>query len=86
MTTPVDQLFVGLRKRFEDLEVQRLFVRDRDVDDDNLWYLSRPGLESNVQVESRPGGSLPLILESDVERVEVESVERAAAVLAQWLS
>ncbi|MFB7949337.1 hypothetical protein ACFC6L_30975 [Kitasatospora phosalacinea] len=76
---PVDSVIAQVRAAHPDLEVERLGVL-HPADDDNLWFLSRPG-GPEVQLETGPDWAPPFLVESDTGRREPGSVDEAARIL-----
>jgi hypothetical protein len=57
------------------------------ADDDNLWLI-RGSSPVEVQIESRPGGGPPFLMESDLNerRVRTSDPYEAATVVLSWLA
>ena len=89
---PIDEVFTDLRREFPDLVIERL-VGTYLADDDNVFWLcigppqSLRGKES-VQVDTKPGGRPPFLLEGERhvgEHVEMRDASDARPVLMEWL-
>ena len=82
---PIDQVFTALRHRFHGLTIERLKVRNPN-DDDNLWYLTLPPHNVELQMDAQPAGRPPFLLESADSQFVAQDVDAAIAKLAEWLS
>jgi hypothetical protein len=81
---PLDDVFAALRRLFADVHIERLAVT-HPADDDNLWFISRPGGSGELQIESMPNGSPPFLLESDSARSRTSSTSEVVRTLTEWL-
>src|SRR5690606_4801797 len=81
---PLDAIISALRTEFPDLRVERLQVT-HPADDDNVWFVSRPPLDGDIQIDTRPDGRPPFLIESDRGRVSTHDVDEAAGLLRRWL-
>jgi hypothetical protein len=75
---PFDEILHKVRATFPELRVERL-VGTWAADDDNVYWLKREGIE--VQVDTHPGGELPVLVETDISRLEAGTVEAAASLI-----
>jgi hypothetical protein len=82
---PIDEVFIALRRRFRELTVKRLEVCNPN-DDDNVWFLTLSERNIELQMDARPGGGLPFVIESADSQVVAHEVDAAIAKLAEWLS
>ncbi|GAA1693120.1 hypothetical protein GCM10009765_48110 [Fodinicola feengrottensis] len=80
---PIDRIFAALRELFPALLVTRLSVKHMS-DDDNVWFLSLTR-NFDVQIDSRPGGNPPFLLESDRARMSTDDLVVAVETLDLWL-
>ena len=66
--------------------VRQLQVRNPGEDDDGLWFLTRPGCEFEVQIESSTG-MCPFLIETDENdvRYKTDSVEDTVRRIANLL-
>jgi hypothetical protein len=81
---PIDEVFAALRRSFPDIRIERLLVTHA-ADDDNVWFITRPGGSGEFQVDSMPNGSPPFLLESESARGRVDEVGEVIATLTEWL-
>jgi hypothetical protein len=81
---PVDQISMSLRSSYPDVQVERLSVTHAG-DDDNVWYISRPTCNVELQLDSMPNGLPPFLLESDTVRERTDDVREAVELLTDWL-
>ena len=83
--TAIDVVLDDVRIRLPGVDVERLKVR-WPSDDDNLWYIRWNGRE--VQIESRPEGRAPFLIEGDGQSHRSETSDRMEAVdtIVEWLS
>ncbi|MEV4283231.1 hypothetical protein [Actinoplanes xinjiangensis] len=75
----------SVRESFPDVRIERLTVT-RPADDDNVWFLRRPDIEDEWQIDCAPGGRPPFLIESDSgRRVRTGDVGEAARTLVAGL-
>lgn len=79
---PFDEVLHKVRAAIPDLRVERL-VGTWPGDDDNVYWLQHAGIE--VQVDTHPGGRLPVLVETDSIRLEPGTVEAAASLIIDVL-
>ena len=91
---PVEEVLAVVQRSKPSLGVERL-RGTHPADDDNLWFFSE-GLAHEVaeggaivvQIEARPGGQPPFLIESTGhdQRVTTSDVDEAVAVILSWLA
>jgi hypothetical protein len=81
---PVDQIFVALDSLYPDVRIERLSVTHA-ADDDNVWFISRPTCDVELQLNSMSNGFPPFLLESDTVRERTDDVREAVELLTDWL-
>jgi hypothetical protein len=83
---PIDAVFAALRTARPDSHVERLTVT-HPADDDNLWYISVPGVPDDVQIECHPEGRPPFLIEGNGadQVVSTSDADQAAATILAWL-
>jgi hypothetical protein len=85
MSTPIDAVLAAVRARVADARVSRLGVT-HPVDDDNVWFIQTASGAAEVQIDSRPNGQPPFLIETDQHRqVTAVTVEEAIDVVERWL-
>nr|BFE63775.1 hypothetical protein GCM10020063_083010 [Dactylosporangium thailandense] len=83
---PLDEIFDALRERFSDLSIQRSGPGTHPGDDDNVYWLTRAGADSDVQIDTAEDGQPPFVLESDTDSLfRVSDVALVVTTLSQWL-
>jgi hypothetical protein len=87
MRGDVDRILELVRMAYPDVLCQQLQVVHPGVDDDGLWFFTRPGSSNEVQIESS-SGKCPFLIEQD-ESDEVRTgttPENVANTLQEWLA
>jgi hypothetical protein len=81
MLRDVDEIIECLKEQILGVEIEQLRVT-YPADDDGLWFITVPGREGRVQMESSKG-VCPFVVESDrtVERFVGRSVEEVVAIV-----
>jgi hypothetical protein len=83
---PVDAVFAALEARFPGVVLERLQV-SHPGDDDNLWFVrAHVDAAVTIQIETRPGGQPPFLVEGDdvYQRAETSGADEAVALAAGW--
>src|SRR5258708_31631538 len=80
---PLDDVLDEVRRRVPGLVVERLLVSHR-ADDDNVYFIGDQRGRGRVQVDTRPGGQPPFLIE-DGRRTETSDPVQAAEVILAWL-
>jgi hypothetical protein len=73
-----------LRRRVPGLVVERLQVTHPE-DDDNVYFICDPRGLDRVQIDTRPNGQPPFLIEAD-ERYETNDATQASAIIHDWLT
>lgn len=81
---PLDHIFDSLRASFSGLRIERLTVTN-ESNDELLWFISLPGKPVELQIECRPAGESPFLVESDDESKETNEISVAVETLTAWL-
>jgi len=88
MTRDIDQIIIGVRRRFPNVAVDQLKV-SHPGDDDGLWFFALPGIRKDIQIES-PSGMCPFIVEHDdmkssSEALQASSIEEVIDAVSSYL-
>jgi len=86
VTAPIEAILGFESARVPGVRVDRLTVT-HPVDDDNLWFIRRSLTRTAVQIESRPEGQPPFIIEIDGydRRLWAWTAGEAIEVIEEWL-
>ena len=86
VTAPIEAVLGAVCARVPGVRVDRLTVT-HPVDDDNLWFIRRSLAGPAVQIESRPEGQPPFLIESDGHdrRLWAAKADEAIEVIQEWL-
>ena len=83
---PLDEVLTVVRERFPDIRIERL-TATWPADDDNLWFLRRPGTGDEWQIACLPDGDPPFLVEADSgARVRTDDADEAARILLTGLA
>jgi hypothetical protein len=81
----MDDVLAAVRAAVAGVRVDRLAVT-HPADDDNVWFIRRPGGGEDLQIDSHPGGRPPFTIETDAGGPRtVATVEEAVALIEHWL-
>jgi hypothetical protein len=83
----IDRVIERVRAALPDVRWEQLKVSHPGVDDDGIWFFTRPGGKGDVQAESSTG-MCPFLVEGDHlwQRVDRATVEETASTIVEWLS
>jgi hypothetical protein len=81
---PIDEVFAALRRSFSDIRIERLSVT-HPTDDNNVWFITRASVGTELQIDSMPNGAPPFLLESDSDGARTEDASEAIQRLTEWL-
>lgn len=86
MSRDIDHITEWIRRECAGVEVAQLRTKFA-VDDDGIWFFTRPNCPFEVQLEA-PHGLCPFLMETDEhsQRFNAENVEEAVIKLKQWLN
>lgn len=81
-TRDIDCIIDSVRTRHPEIVIEQLQVLHPGVDDDGLWFFTRPTSPIGLHLESS-SGSCPFIIETDANNIAstVTSVEQAIQMI-----
>ncbi len=65
MPRDIDQITELLRRHIPGVQITQLQVTHPGADDDSIWFITVPGREGEVQIESS-SGNCPFLIESNI--------------------
>jgi hypothetical protein len=82
-----DRIVAIVRGFYPDVSCHQLTVKHPGVDDDGLWFFTRPGISNEVQIESSDG-MCPFLIEQNKssERRTGDTPENVAKTILEWLA
>ena len=80
---PVDEVFDQLRERVPGLAIERLQVT-RPADDDNVYFIGDQHRLDRIQIDTRPAGEPPFLIENG-GRHQTSDPAEAATIIYGWL-
>jgi hypothetical protein len=80
---PVDEVFDQLRERVPGLAIERLHVT-HPADDDNVYFIGDQHGPDRIQIDTRPAGEPPFLIENG-DRHQTSDPAEASAIIYGWL-
>jgi hypothetical protein len=86
-TRDIERIIDIVRIRHPEIAINQLQVRHPGIDDDGLWFFTKPTSPIGIQLESS-SGNCPFIIETDANNIALTatSVEQAIQIIESLMN